>query len=105
MDDLKSGWKGLHTEKKLKVSTTLGGQLDWPELTLLAKIVRSCLEGVCSLERDDPGVFWLPPESIHTCFVSELDRSSRRLSFQPPTQFRNLWAKSLPDGGWVSAEL
>lgn len=32
----------------------------------------------CSLEGDDPAMFWLAPGPIHTSFVSELDRSSRR---------------------------
>lgn len=68
--------------------------------------VMDCLEGVPSLERDDPFMLWLPPGPIHTSFVSKSWTGAPGVwSFQPPTPFRNLWAKSLPDGSWASAEL
>lgn len=43
-----------------------------------------------------------PLGPIHTGFVSETRTGAwGGWSFQPSTPFRNLWAKSLPDGSWA----
>lgn len=48
----------------------------------------------------------LPPGPIHAGFVSETwTGAPGGWSFQPSTLFRNLWAKSLPDGSWALRRL
>lgn len=68
--------------------------------------VMDCPGGAPALGGVTPGYVMAASGPIHTSFVPESWTGALGgWSLQPPTPLRNLWAKSLPDGSWASAEL
>ena len=92
-------WRVCTLKGHLESVLRRGDQRGWLGLLLLALI--GLWTGL--LGRGGPLVrLRLPQGPIHTSFVSETWTGAwGGRSFQPSTPFRNLWAKSLPDGSWA----